>query len=44
MKRKISFRDQNLVLYSAVNMIISTIKFDISITGIDSLLEPQVAI
>lgn len=42
--KKISLRDQNRVLHQAVNTIISTVKFGISIMGIDSLLEPQVAV
>lgn len=42
--KKISFRDQNRVLHQAVNTIISTVKFGISIMWIDSLLEPQVTI
>lgn len=42
--KKISFRDQNRVLHQAVNTIISTVKFGISIMGTDSLLEPQVTI
>ena len=47
MKGEISCRDQNRFLYQAVNMFISAVKLGIltwGSMGIDSLLEPQVAI
>ena len=47
MKGEISYRDQNRFLYQAVNMFISAVKLGIltwGSMGIDSLLEPQVAV